>query len=382
MDFHEKRKQYRKGFPIIEKEIWLNHAGHAPWSLPSLKAMDEFARSFAYGPMRPYEDWDAVRDKTRELLAKLLNAETYEIGFNFTTSLALSMISHAIHWERGDNAIAPDKSFPSIVMPVKLLEQWDVEGRIVETVDGLISEDKLIEAIDGRTKLMIVPLVNFLTGQRLDVKRISKACREKGVFLVVDAIQAVGPMKVDVKDLDCHALCFGSLKWMFGPMGVGTVYINGDDLDKLKIVQVGMVSMPNEWDFFDYDQDIKKEACRYECGCASDIAHHGMKPNLEMFLDLGPENIEKYLLELTGYLHDELTSGGVKVLTPREDERRAAIVTFDAKSAGWDNAQALLEALTREHITVSLRMGLVRVSPHFYNSREEIDKLLDVVLGR
>ncbi len=382
MNFDEKRHHYRKTeFPFLETCTWLNHAGHAPWSVSSMKAMDEFTRSFVYGPMRPYDDWNAMRERTRELLSELLNARPGEIGFNFTTSLCLSMLSHSIGWRPGDNIIAPDRSFPSIVMPAKLLAQDGVEPRVVPTVDGLADEERLLGAIDGRTRMMIVSLVDFLTGQRLDIPRLSKGCRDAGVFLVVDAIQAAGPTKIDVKALGCHALCFGSPKWMFGPMGVGTMYVDYDEIPKLKTVQVSMSSVPDPWNFFDYDQSFIPDCMRFECGCSAHLAHYGMKPNLEMFLDLGPENIERYLLDLTGEIHDALTARGVHVITPRDNARRAAIVTFDAKSAGWSDGQALLDALEKASIIVSLRMGLIRVSPHFYNNRDEIDRMLDVVFG-
>jgi len=381
MNFEEKRLRYRDDFPVLENNNWLNHAGHSPYSRSCVAAMEDFVRSFSEGPMRPYTDWDGVRDKSRALLAELIGAKYEEIGFNFNTSLALQMLAYAIKWEPGDNIIIPDRTFPSIVYPAKILEQHGVEARMIDTIDGLISEDRLLDAIDRRTKMMIVPLVNFLTGQRLDVKRIASACRGAGVFLSVDAIQAAGAIKVDVKELNCHALSFGSPKWMLGPMGVGTVYIDLDEIKRLVIPQMGMCSVVDPWDFFDYDQDLNVECSRYECGCSAHISHHGIIPNVEMFLDLGPENTEKHILELCGYLYDRLIDGGADVVTPIEDERRAGIVTFDAKSAGWDNADALNDALANASVTVSVRMGLIRVSPHFYNTREDVDRFLEVVFG-
>ena len=377
--YEEKRITYRRDFPVIDKEIYLNHAGHGPWSVRSLHAMNKFMDSFCHGPMWSYEVWNENLTKCRELMTKFLNAEIEEIGFNYNTSLSLSLLSHSIPWEKGDNIVVPDKSFPAVVMPAKMLGQWGVEARLVPTIDRLADEDALINAIDSRTKMMIVPLVNFLTGQRFDVTRLSRACRDADVFLAVDAIQAAGPIKIDVRQLGCDALCFGSQKWMFGPMGVGTLFIEQSALHKILIPQVGMYSVRDSWNFFNYDQEIIYETMRYECGEHMHLAHYGINPTLEMFLDLGPENTEKYILGLTGYLHDELTKRGAEVITPREDHRRAGIVAFDAKSAGWDSPEALEETLKDAKIRVCVRMGLVRVSPHFYNTQQEIDKLLEVV---
>jgi len=382
MDYHEKRRQYRKDFPILNREIYLNHASHSPWSVRSLKAMDIFMRSLAYGPMLPWEEWNEEQNRTRDLMGKLIGAEPDEIGFNYNTSLSLIMFTHAISWEPGDNIIVPDKCFPSIVHPARLLKQRGVEPRIVEVADGIISEDRLISAIDDRTRMMIVPLVSFVYGQKLDIAKLAGACRDAGVFLVVDAIQAVGAIKVDVKALECHALCFGSPKWMFGPMGIGTIYIHRDEICRMKVPQLGMMSVEDPWNFFDYEQPMVEGCRRFECGCPNHLAHFGINPNLEMFLDLGPENTDSYLMELSGWLHDELTARGAKVVTPRDDSRRAAIVTFDAASAGWENADRLIETLDNSSIRVSVRMGLVRVSPHFYNEREEIDKFLDVAVKK
>ncbi len=379
MDFEQKRKHYRREFPMVENETYLNHAGHSPWSASSLKAMDYFMGTLCEGPMLQYQEWDEERDRTRSLMGRMLNCDADEIGFNYNTSLSLAMFSHSILWKPGDNIIVPDKCFPSVVMPAKLLERRGVEARVVESGDWLVSEDDLLGAIDERSKLMIVPLVNFLTGQRVDVARIAKECRNAGVFLVVDAIQAVGALKTDVKRLGCHALCFGSPKWMFGPMGVGTVYLDRDEIENLLLAQTGMFSVEDPWNFFDYDQPMVRNCRRFECGCPNHLGHYGINPNLEMFLDLGLENTEAHILGLTGYLHDTLTARGVEVITPREDHRRSGIVTFDAHSAGWDDANALLGTLDASLIRVSVRMGLVRVSPHFYNHRGEIDRLLEVV---
>jgi selenocysteine lyase/cysteine desulfurase len=382
MNYQEKQKFYRDEFPILKNLTFLNHASHGLWSKSSIENMNRFASSLCDGPMFPYEVWEKEQNLSRELMEKFLNADPGEIGFNFNTSLSLMMFTHAMHWEKGDNMIVPDRSFPSIVMPAKLMRQWGVEARVVDCVDGLVSVKNLINAIDARTKLMIVPLVDFLTGQRLDIKSLSKACSDAGVFLVVDAIQAAGPIEIDVKELGCNALCFGSPKWMFSPMGIGTVYLNHDDLDRIKLPQMGMFAVTEPWNFFDYDQEFVNDSRRFECGCPANLCHFGINPNVKMFLDLGVKNTENYLLEITGRLHDELTSRGAKVVTPRDDRERAAIVTFDAKSAGWEDANQLMATLEKSNVIVAVRMGLARVSPHFYNDWDEIEKLLGIVFGK
>jgi cysteine desulfurase / selenocysteine lyase len=382
LDFEGKRLHYRRDYPIIESETYLNHAAHGPWSIKSSEAMKNFIDSFCEGPMLDYTEWYALQDRTRALLAQMLNAEVDEIGFNYNTSLSLILLSRCVDWQKGDNIIVSDREYPSVVMPAKLLEQWGVEARIVDTVDGLTSVDKLLDAIDGRTRMIISSLVNFLTGQRVDIKKLAKGCRQAGIILVVDAIQAAGPLKIDVKDLGCHALTFGSPKWMLGPMGVGTIYLERESIGKLKIPQIGMYSVPEPWNFFDYNQPINCQCSRFECGTQNFVAHYGFHHNVEMFLDLGQANIEKYLLELTGKLHDELTRNGIKVITPRADKGRAAIITFDAESAGWPDAKALIDHLAKSKVSVATRMGMVRVSPHFYNEWHEVEKFLDLTIKK
>ncbi|MFH1676605.1 MAG: aminotransferase class V-fold PLP-dependent enzyme, partial [bacterium] len=296
--FETKRIIFRKYFPIIENNMWLNHAAHGPWSIRSLEAMRKYSETYCLGPMLDYTVCDAEIAKTRTLMASFLGASFEEIGFNYNTSLTLILFGRMIKWQPGDNMIVPDRCFPSIIMPARLFEQWGVERRMIKPVDGLIDENALLGAIDKKTKFMIVPLVNFLTGQRLDVKRISDECKRAGVFLAVDAIQGAGAIKIDVNNLGCHALCFGSPKWMFGPMGVGTFYIDHEILNDLLVPQAGMNSVVDPWNFFDYDQQFLNDCRRFECGCQMHLAHFGLNPNLEMFLDLGPENTEKYLLEL------------------------------------------------------------------------------------
>jgi cysteine desulfurase/selenocysteine lyase len=204
---------------------------------------------------------------------------------------------------------------------------------------------------------------------------------EKGGFLVVDAIQSVGNMKIDVRRDGIDFLSCGAYKWLLGPQGAGFLFMREDLIEEFNPPIVGESSLdPNivekniyeEFDLFElkYSRGISK----YEVVHMNDASYVGAEESMRLILDFGIENAERKIKEIDDYLIEGLLEIGCELQTPINELERHAIINFKSK-----DTERMMNELAKNGIIVSRRMGGIRVSPHFYNTRDEIDKLLEVL---
>jgi selenocysteine lyase/cysteine desulfurase len=224
--------------------------------------------------------------------------------------------------------------------------------------------------------------VQFASGFRSDLRRIGKFCRERDVIFVIDAIQGLGGLKLDV-ERDCvDAFAADAHKYLIGPEGVALLYVSDRVIDRIKPTVLGWTSVKNYEQFshraIDYKLDYRDGAGRFECGTLNTAGMYGLRAAIDLFLEVGPEKIEEYLLGLTDYLAERLTSKGYRVVSPRSAGERSGIITCTHER----HTPADLWRLLREkNIHTAPRMGRLRISPHFYNTREEVDRLIDALPG-
>ncbi|RLI11245.1 cysteine desulfurase, partial [Candidatus Bathyarchaeota archaeon] len=212
-----------------------------------------------------------------------------------------------------------------------------------------------------------------------DLGAISEIAHEHGAYVIVDAIQSAGAVKIDVKKDDVDFLTCACYKWLLGPPGAGYLYVKRELVEKFEPPLVGWLSVKPEVfetiDFWDiWSLKLSETASRFEVGTPSFISIAGIIQALKMFLDFGMENVERRILKLTDYLIETVKDLGLKLQTPEEKQYRSGIVNFKIS-----NPKELAEKLNGKNIVVSARSHGIRVSPHFYNIEEEIDTLMEEV---
>jgi len=357
-------------FPIVQNKIFLNHAATSPLPKPAVQAMQKFAKEFSEtGTMR------GEPDEPKRLFAKLVGATKDEIAFVTNTSTGLNIAAHMLDYPSGSNIVTTDLEYPSVVYPW-LGQRLGVEVRYVKNVDGKILLDDVEKAVDDDTVALAVSHVEYANGFRHDLRSLAEIAHEHGAYLIIDAIQSAGAISIDVKRDDVDFLTAGCYKWLLGPAGAGFLFVRRELIEKFEPPFIGWASVKPEVfdtiDFWDiWTLKLSETASRFEVGWSSVYSFVGAAASLHILLDVGISNIEKRVLALTSRLTEAVKERGLRLQTPEEPECRSGIVNFLI-----NKPERLMKRLSKKGIIVSARAHGIRVSPHFYNTEEEIDQLI------
>jgi cysteine desulfurase/selenocysteine lyase len=364
----------RSLFPVTEQYVYMNHAAVAPLSTRVRDGMAALVEDVTRNGSVHYEDWCQTYERTRESAARLVNARAHEIAFMRNTSDALSAVANGIDWREGDNVVTCNVEFPANVYPwMRLCEERGIAMKFAEERSGRVDTEELLSKVDDRTRVMTLSWVQFSSGFRSDLARIGKFCRERDILFVVDAIQGLGGLKLDVDRHHVDAFAADAHKYLLGPEGIALLYVSDRVIDRIKPTVVGWTSVNNYEQYLDYRLDYREGAGRFECGTLNTAGVYGLGAGIELFLEVGPEMIESYLLELSSYLAERLTSKGYEVVSPRGAGQTSAIVTCKHERHTPGDLYRLLRA---KNILTAPRVNRLRISPHFYNTREEVDALV------
>ena len=364
----------REQFPVTKNKVFLNHAAESPLPKPVADAVHKYVEEFSnFG-----ESSIELEDRGKSLFAKLINAKPEELAIVENTSMGLNIAANLLRYPPGSKIVTTDMEYPSVVYPW-LRKSLPVKVHYVKNVNGKILLEDVEKAVDDNTVAVVISHVEYFNGFRNDLGAISEIAHEHGAYVIVDAIQSAGAVKIDVKKDDVDFLTCACYKWLLGPPGAGYLYVKRELVEKFEPPLVGWLSVKPEVfetiDFWDiWSLKLSETASRFEVGTPSFISIAGIIQALKMFLDFGMENVERRILKLTDYLIETVKDLGLKLQTPEEKQYRSGIVNFKIS-----NPKELAEKLNGKNIVVSARSHGIRVSPHFYNIEEEIDTLMEEV---
>ncbi len=373
--------EIRKLFPVTQNYIYLNHAAVCPISIPVYESMERHTRDLLENGAVQFREWLASVRQTRELAARLINASPDEIAFAPNTSAGLAMIANGIDWRAGDNVVTADCEFPANVVPwMRIRREFGIEVKMAHERDCRLDVDEILNLIDERTRVVALSFVEFASGFRNDLAKIGRYCRERETLFVVDAIQGLGALKLDVEACAIDSLSADAHKFLLGPDGVSLFYVSRRAMERVKPTLVGWLSVNYPEDYLNYDQPYAPNARRFESGALNTAGVVGLGAAIELFLQIGVDRIESYLIELGDYLcesiSDRLKDRGYRVDSSRREGEKSAVICISHEKY---SAQQLYHLLTDCRIITTPRLGRLRVSPHFYNTREEIDRLIDAL---
>jgi selenocysteine lyase/cysteine desulfurase len=363
----------RAEFPVTRKWAFFDHAAVAPLSAPAQRAMNEWAADLTENGDVHDARWVKRVEEVRRLAARLIGADPLDVAFVKNTSEGIGIVAEGFPWQPGDNVVTAAEEYPANLYPWMNLAVRGVEVRRVPSRERRLWIDDLRQAIDGRTRLVSLSYVEYASGFRNDLDAISGLCRERGILFFVDAIQGLGVLPLDVRRTPLDFLAADGHKWLLGPEGAGIFYIRRELVDRLHPVGIGWNSVVQARDFSRIEFVLKPHAGRWESGTLNVAGITALGASLELLLGIGIPTIAERVLELTDYLCERAEQCGIEVFSSRRTEDKSGIVSLDL--CGGDVREAVRQCRAAG-IVINQRAGRVRVSPHCYNNREELDRLI------
>lgn len=368
--------EVRALFPVTERAVYLNHAAVSPPPIGTILAIESQLKDVHENGSANFRSWLAVKERARALLSNLLGARPEQVAFVRNTSDALSTVANGLNWRAGDNIVTFRHEFPSNIYPwLRIRDVFGVEVRMCDERDGRIEFTELESLIDRNTRIVAVSHVQYASGFRSDLERLGQLARQRDALFVVDVIQALGvvPTNVEAEYIDVAA--GAGHKWLLTPEGVGYLYLSDRARERIQPTLVGWVSVPNPDDYLNFDQGWNRGTLAWETGTAPTSLIHGFNASLELLSGLGIEKIANYLEELTDYLCERLRDKPYQIVSSRAPGEKSQIVCV-RHQAGL-SAMALYAGLMQRKIVTAPRNDRLRISPHVYNTSQEIDELVN-----
>ncbi len=355
--------------------------------------MDKFTMQFSNVAQELYKNVPMAR----RAVSELVNADESEIALMESTSHGLATAVNAIDIEEGANVLVCDLEYMTATLCWRALQKKkNIEIREVSTKFGEVRVEDYKNYIDTKTRAILVSSVQEVNGFRADIKAFSQLAHDNDCYLIVDGVQEVGAMSVNLDDLDVDFYCSGGKKWLRSPFGTGFMYINKrliNNLDAIaysyrnikepKIGRVAYLESPDRSPFDDLS--IVETACKFENGGLPNyIGALSLYANIELILQNGVAKIEGEVLSLSKYLTQKLKELGLHLSSSENEQAMSGIVSFNMPG-GQSEEKELVDYMFKHNIYTSIRytsrIGGIRVSPHYYNTREEIDILIETIRG-
>ncbi|MBN9657179.1 MAG: aminotransferase class V-fold PLP-dependent enzyme [Acidobacteria bacterium] len=352
-------------YPALQNRTFLNTATFGQLSRLTVEAMN---RHFAHRDELACSDflgWFKDHDGLRGKLATLIQAEASDIAFLPNSNAGLAILMHSIDWREGDEILTLEGEFPNNIYAPAYLSRIGV--KLIEA-----PWPRLLESISDRTRLVAVSSVNYTTGFRVPLAELASALQGRDIRFYVDATQMLGAVRFDFQGIQPDMLAVNCYKWMLAPNGVGFMAVSARQRARMEPLNIGWRSH-HDWRNVDNlhlgTPALVETAEKYEGGMLPSSLLYGLEASVDLMLELGPEAIEQRVLALASKTRAALRSIGGEPL-PFED---TAII---ASHLPGRDASAVARALKQEGVMVSARHGLLRVSTHFYNDEQDIERLI------
>lgn len=370
----------RAQFPVTLRQAYFDHASFGPPPTVCVEAATACLRALSEARVLAMSSLSVV-DEVRVVAARLFGCAPDEIAFTKSTAEAVGLVALGHDWRPGDEVVVYEEQFPAGVLPWLNLEHLGVRVRFVRDRGRHRYDACDVEELMGeRTRAVCLELVNFANGFRAPIEEIARACRRRGVWLLVDATQAAGVLPIDVASLGCHLLAAHAYKFLASGFGVAPCYVDPELRSRLRVPEPGWKSRPDLSDvrsITDYERaTYAGEARRFEPSIPDVAAIAGLGASLGLFEGLGIGAIEARALDLAASAAGALEERGFRVVSSRRDGERSAIISLERDGV----EPAVLEARLRAAgVVAAVREGRLRLSFHCYNDETDLERLLSAL---
>lgn len=365
-------QRYRDQFPVAERLIYVNHAGIAPLCRPAADAMKQLADDCLQFGSYHYPQWLDAYEGLRVAAARLVNGHRDEIAIVKNTSEGIATIALGLDWRPGDRVVAFREEFPANYY---IWEQLQARGVVVEWLSYTDPLERIEQAARA-ARLLAISFVQYLSGYRADLHAIGEICHRHNVFFFVDAIQGLGVFPLNVETAHIDALAADGHKWLLGPEGCGILYVRKSRQNEVEPVEFGWTNVADYNDYASRDMALRPDAGRYECGTLNTVGIFGLRASIEFLLNVGIPGIGEAVQSLADQVAEGAQRKGYELLGARTPATGAGIVTFRKPDL---DCRVVVRQLKDRQIMAAPRQGWVRVSPHFYQTPDEMAQIIDAL---
>ena len=374
----------RSLFPVTDSCVYLDSAHYSQYSLETRRRLINFIDEFTFTNKNLSLFNMNISDTLKEKCAMLINGKSDDIIITGSTTHGLNIFANGVKLEKGDRVAVADSEFPALVYP--WLNQEKLRGIktvMIPSKNGQIKLTNIENTIkENHIKVLTISSVEFL-GFRNDLLSIGRICKQNNCLLVVDGIQGSGVCPVDVKEFEIDFYSAGSQKWMMAPAGIGFAYINPLIKEKVDPTYVATSSINYDFkNFLDYKLDFRNDGAAYENSTPNTLGMIGLESSIELFLQLGVENIFRHILDLQNLFIEEVKGTEFLIESNTEHIHRSNILIFSHKDRSKN--EFIQKELESENIFVALREEFLRLAPHIFNNESDIlaltEKLKEISL--
>jgi selenocysteine lyase/cysteine desulfurase len=360
----------RERFPIFERLVYINSCSQGALSDSVRAAYDEYLTGWDERGA-PWDYWVERTEAARGAFARLVNGEPDDVAVTTSLSAGVSPLASAIEFGARSKVVISDFEFPTIG---QIWHAQELRGAQVVHVHADGSEiplERFDAAIDEQTAVVSIAAVCYRNGSRLPVEEIARLAHERGALVVLDAYQAIGTYPLDVTELGVDVVAAGVLKYLLGSAGLGFMWTRPGLSEELLPTQTGWFADKNIFEMDISDYSPSSTARRFQSGTPPVPAIYAGIAGIELMQEIGVAETREHVTALNERLIAGVDELGGTVVTPRDPERRGALVCIAST-----DAPGLVAALEKDGIVTSDRDGNLRVSAHAYNTVEDIDAVL------
>jgi cysteine desulfurase / selenocysteine lyase len=365
-------------FGPFDGRVWLNAAHQGPLPRDAVEAAERALQRKVQPNLIGDEDFHQTPARLRAALARLVNARENDIVLGNSASYGLHLIANGLTWRPGDEVLVPADDFPASILPWTVVQSAGVNVRRLSTDGGMLTAAALTSQLDDRTRVVCLSWVNSFSGRINDLSALGSLCRDRGILFVVNATQGLGSLTLDVDDLPVDAVTSCGFKWLCGPYGTGFCWLHPDLQARLESRQAYWLTLAGErWSDLERHDDASIDdlgAARFDVfGTANFLNFEPWTASIEHFLAVGLDAISEHNALLIDRLIDGTATNEWSAISGLDPSERSTMVVLEPRRGSADEA---ISRLARARIDVAERRGRIRLSPHLYNSVEDIDRAL------
>lgn len=367
----------RNDFYGLDDKTFFNNASYAPVLKVVKQSIDDYLAQVMKLDVGDAPAKVHLAD-IRQYAATLIGAQPDEIEFAINTSWGLNLAALGLDWQAGDEVLMPDNEFPSVPYPFRSLAERSVVVKYIPTPERNFSFEEMAKLVTKHTKVLAISFVQYFNGYRNDIKALGEFCKERDIYFIVDAIQGLGVCPLNVKECYIDLLACGAQKWLLSPLGSGFFYVSKQAKRKLRSLTTGWLGVDwhlNYTDLLHFDREPFEDCRRFNLGTYPYIQLWGMAAALKYMVDLGTESIFKHNMALVDRLLTYVRNDDYYKVNGTLDPAHLSQIVNISSPAN----QALQKFLLQNDFLLVYREGGVRIAVNFYNTTQEIDRLIEVL---